>query len=81
MSFNASTEAIVFSFKGKALRDDLGNMIIFRQLKQDNQSGNDMGGIYDGSYKQLPAEIVTIDPDTGAIEGTNVVYPGVEKGE
>lgn len=79
MSFNASTEAIVFSFKGKALRDDLGNMIIFRQLKQDSKSGDEQYGIYDGSYKELPAEIVTINENTGAIEGTGIVYPGVAK--
>ena len=81
MSFNASTEAIVFSFKGKALRDDLGNMIIFRQLKQDSKSGDEQYGIYDGSYKELPAEIVTINESTGKIEGTNIVYPGVPKAE
>jgi hypothetical protein len=79
MSFNASTEAIVFSFKGKALRDDLGNMIIFRQLKQDSKSGDEQYGIYDGSYKELPAEVVTINENTGAIEGTGIVYPGVPK--
>lgn len=63
MSFNASTEAVVFSFKGKALRDDLGNMILFRQLKQDSKSGNETYGQFDGSYKALPAHEVTIAED------------------
>lgn len=67
MSFNASTEAIVFSFKGKALRDDLGNMIVFRQLKQDSQSGNSGEKQLDGSYRGIPAVEVTIDGETGNI--------------
>lgn len=67
MSFNASTEAIVFSFKGKALRDDLGNMIIFRQLKQDSQAGDSGEKQLDGSYRGIPAVEVTIDGETGAI--------------
>jgi hypothetical protein len=75
MSFNASTEAVVFSFKGKALRDDLGNMILFRQLKQDSKSGNETYGQFDGSYAQLPAVEVTIDEETGALSDTGREYP------
>ena len=81
MSFNASTEAIVFSFKGKALRDDLGNMIIFRQLKQDSKSGNEEYGLYDGAYAQIPADEVLINEDTGAIEPTGKKYPVPAKEE
>ena len=75
LSFNASTEAIVFSFKGKALRDDLGNMIIFRQLKQDSKSGNEAYGQFDGSYAQIPAKEVLVDEETGALTNTGRVYP------
>lgn len=75
MSFNASTEAVVFSFKGKALRDDLGNMILFRQLKQDSKSGNETYGQFDGSYAQLPAVEVTIDEETGKLTDTGKKYP------
>lgn len=67
MSLNASTEAVVFSFKGKALRDDLGNMIIFRQLKQDSQAGDSGEKQLDGSYRGIPAVEVTIDGETGNI--------------
>ena len=67
MSLNASTEAVVFSFKGKALRDDLGNMIIFRQLKQDSKSGDSGEKQLDGSYRGIPAVEVTIDGETGNI--------------
>ena len=76
MSLNASTEAVVFSFKGKALRDDLGNMIIFRQLKQDSQTGDDNSGSqYDGSYAQIPAKEVIVDEETGALKDTGKTYP------
>lgn len=75
MSLNASTEAVVFSFKGKALRDDLGNMIIFRQLKQDSKSGNEAYGQFDGSYAQIPAKEVLVDEDTGALTNTGKLYP------
>ena len=67
MSLNASTEAVVFSFKGKALRDDLGNMIIFRQLKQDSKAGDSGEKQLDGSYRGIPAVEVTIDGETGNI--------------
>ena len=78
LTFNAATEAAVFSFKGKALRDDEGQMIKFRQLKIEGSdgSGDDNGNDqYDGQYKQIPAELVTIDPATRAINGTGIYYP------
>ena len=75
MSLNASTEAVVFSFKGKALRDDLGNMIIFRQFKQDSISGNEAYGQFDGSYSKIPAKEVLVDEETGALTNTGKVYP------
>ena len=75
-SLNAATEAVVFSFKGKALRDDLGQLIIFRNLNQESNTGNDdNAGQYDGRYNRLPAEKVTIDIDDREITGTNVFYP------
>ena len=78
LTFNAATEAAVFSFNGKALRDDEGQMIKFRQLKIEGSdgSGDDNGNDqYDGQYKQIPAELVTIDPATRAINGTGIYYP------
>ena len=78
MSFNASTEAIVFSFKGKALRDDMGKMIIFRQLRNDNAAGaadaNADSEIWDGAYNTIPAEKVTL-LESGEIKGLNEFYP------
>ena len=80
MSFNASTEAIVFSFKGKALRDDLGRMIIYRQIRQDNaQAGANSDAenvVWDGSFLTLPAEKVAI-AENGTITPLNPVekYP------
>ena len=76
-SLNAATEAVVFSFKGKALRDDLGQLIIFRNLNQESNTGNgdDNAGQYDGRYNRLPAEKVTIDIDDREITGTGVFYP------
>ena len=75
MSLNAATEAVVFSFKGKALRDDLGKMIIFRQLKQDSKSGNEEYGQFDGSYDKVPAKEVLISEETGALTDTGKVHP------
>lgn len=76
MSFNASTEAIVFSFKGKALRDDLGKMIIFRQLRNENASAdaNADSEIWDGAYNTIPAEKVTL-LENGDIKGLGEFYP------
>jgi hypothetical protein len=63
-SFNAATEAAVFSFQGKALRDDLGRMIIFRQVEGGNaEETGEAGSSFeqlDGSYLEIPAEFVTI---------------------
>lgn len=75
MSLNASTEAVVFSFKGKALRDDLGQMIIFRQLKQDSKSGNEEYGQFDGSYDKVPAKEVLVNEETGALTDTGKLHP------
>lgn len=76
MSFNASTEAIVFSFKGKALRDDLGKMIIFRQLRNENASAdaNADSEIWDGAYNTIPAEKVAL-LENGDIKGLGEFYP------
>ena len=80
MSFNASTEAIVFSFKGKALRDDMGQMIIFRQLRNDMASADTDAAseIWDGAYNTIPAEKVTLDENNN-IEGTGIYYQNIEK--
>ena len=81
MSFNASTEAIVFSFKGKALRDDFGQMIIFRQLRNDMASADAADAaseIWDGAYNTIPAEKVTLDENNN-IEGTGIYYQNIEK--
>lgn len=82
MSFNASTEAIVFSFKGKALRDDMGKMIIFRQLRNDMASADAAADaaseIWDGAYNTIPAEKVTLDENNN-IEGTGIYYQNIEK--
>ena len=78
-TFNAATEAAVFSFKGKALRNDEGEMIKFRQLKVEGSDGDGNNGDnrdqYDGQFKRIPAEIVTIDPVSRDIEGTGKYYP------
>ena len=66
-SLNAAVEAVVFSFKGKALRDDFGKMIIFRNLTQEGKTGDETYGQYDGSYAKLPAKEVTIDVEDGKI--------------
>jgi hypothetical protein len=79
LTFNAATEAAVFSFKGKALRNDEGEMIKFRQLRADDggngatDDGN--GDQYDGQFKRRPAEIVNVDPVSGDISGTGKYYP------
>lgn len=66
-SLNAAVEAVVFSFKGKALRDDFGKMIIFRNLTQEGKSGDETYGQYDGSYAKLPAKEVTVDVEDGTL--------------
>lgn len=67
-SLNAAVEAVVFSFKGKALRDDFGKMIIFRNLTQEGKSGDETYGQYDGSYAKLPAKEVTVDVEDGTLK-------------
>ncbi len=74
-NLNAATEAVVFSFKGKALRDDEGQMIKFRQLRQEGKSGDEVYGQFDGSYKQIPAKEVTVDSVDGHLTDTGRVYP------
>lgn len=74
-NLNAATEAVVFSFKGKALRDDEGQMIKFRQLRQEGKSGDETYGQYDGSYKQIPAKEVTVDSIDGHLTDTGREYP------
>ena len=66
-SLNAAVEAVVFSFKGKALRDDFGKMIIFRNLTQEGKTGDETYGQYDGSYAKLPAKEVTVDVEDGTL--------------
>ena len=82
MSFNASTEAIVFSFKGKALRDDMGRMIIYRQLRNDNANAaadaNADSEIWDGSFNTLPAEKVALLEDE-SIKGLGEFYPTLDE--
>lgn len=74
-NLNAATEAVVFSFKGKALRDDEGQMIKFRQLRQEGKSGDETYGQYDGSFKRVPAKEVTVDSVDGSLKDTGNVYP------
>lgn len=66
-SLSAATEAVVFSFKGKALRDDFGQMIIFRNLTQEGKAGDDANAQYDGSYSKLPAKEVTVNVEDGSL--------------
>ena len=74
-NLNAATEAVVFSFKGKALRDDEGQMIKFRQLRVEGKSGEETYGQFDGSFKRVPAKEVTVDSVTAALTDTGVTYP------
>ena len=67
-SLNAAVEAVVFSFKGKALRDDFGKMIIFRNLTQEGKTGDETYGQFDGSYAKLPAKEVTVDVEDGTLK-------------
>ena len=82
MSFNASTEAIVFSFKGKALRDDMGQMIIFRQLRNDmanaDAAADAASEIWDGAYNTIPAEKVTLDEENNIVP-SGIYYQNIEK--
>ena len=74
ISLSAATEAVVFSFAGKALRDDLGRMMMFRQIENiGGATGED--GQFDGSNDQIPAVEVTVDSATGALTDTGTVVP------
>ena len=73
-NLNAATEAVVFSFKGQALRDDFGKMMLFRQLSQDSKSGDVTYGQFDGSYSDIPAKEVTVEAD-GTLTDTGNVKP------
>ena len=75
INLNAATEAVVFAFNGKALRDDEGRMVIFRQLRQEGKSGDETYGQYDGSFKRVPAKEVTVDSVDGHLTPTGKVYP------
>ena len=77
-SLNAAVEAVVFSFKGKALRDDEGRLMIFRTLANEENSEESGKGQYDGSYKEAPAKEVTVDPITGDLTDTGIIYPGIQ---
>lgn len=74
-NLNAATEAVVFSFKGKALRDDEGQMIKFRQLRVEGKSGDETYGQYDGSFKRVPAKEVTVDSVDSSLKDTGNTYP------
>ena len=74
-NLNAATEAVVFSFKGKALRDDEGQMIKFRQLRVEGKSGDETYGQFDGSFKRVPAKEVLVDSVDGSLKNTGVKYP------
>ncbi len=71
-SFNAATEAAVFSFQGKALRDDMGRMIVFRQIEGGNAANSEDAANkqLDGSHIAIPAEFVTIESDGTMKEDT-----------
>jgi len=79
LSLSAATEAVVFSFKGKALRTDEGEMIKFRLLKANGDSGDNKDGgdhdQYDGSFKRVPAKEVLVDPVDGSLTDTGKTYP------
>ena len=77
-SLNAAVEAVVFSFKGKALRDEKGRLIVFRSLANEEGTGTGKAGNgqYDGSYNTIPAKEVNVDPISGDLTPTGMVYPG-----
>lgn len=78
INLQAATEAVVFSFKGKALRDDEGQMIKFRQLRNEGGAADaaaETGAQWDGSFKRVPAKEVTVDAATGELTATGKQYP------
>ena len=79
LNLSSAVEAAVFSFKGKALRDDEGRMIIFRNIKADENKGDTEGATIqmDGSNKDIPAKGISVNPDTLDITDLDpaVTYP------
>lgn len=70
LNFNAGGDAAVFSFKGEALSDDEGNMIIFR-LVHDHEEYKQ----WDGSHKWIPAKEVIVDEKDRHLTDTGEEYP------
>ncbi len=78
INLSAATEAVVFAFNGKALRDDEGRMLVFRQLRNEGKGGDgdsNGDGQYDGSFKRVPAKEVIVDPVDSHLTPTGKVYP------
>ena len=76
LNLNAATEAVVFSFKGKALRDDMGRMVFYRKLSEVGSiSATDTDVQLDGSYANIPAKGVSVDDTTGDLTYTGYVKP------
>lgn len=70
LNFNAGGDAAVFSFKGDALADDEGNMIIFRLIHDHDEYKQ-----WDGSHKWIPAKEVTVDEYDRHLTDTGKEYP------
>ena len=70
LNFNAGGDAAIFSFKGDALSDDEGNLIIFR-LVHDHEEYKQ----WDGSHKWVPAKEVTVDEKDRHLTDTGKEYP------
>lgn len=76
LNLNSATEAVVFSFNGKALRDDLGRMAFYRKLSEvGSVSATDSDVQLDGSYANIPAKGVIVDGTTGDLTNTGYVKP------
>ena len=78
VSLTAAVDAVVFSFKGKALRDDEGKMIIFRNIRADEMKADDAANRdvqFDGSHKDIPAVGVSVDPNTRVLTDLGINYP------
>ncbi len=76
LNLNAATEAVVFSFKGKALRDEAGRIMFYRKLSElGSISATDSDVQLDGSYANIPADGVVVDSITGAITETGYTKP------
>lgn len=70
LNFNAGGDAAIFSFKGEALSDDEGNMVIFRLLHEEDENTQ-----WDGSHKWVPAKEVTVDRYDKHLTDTGKEYP------